>query len=47
MSMYILLEYSQIYSMKSQSLWIYYREKVDDVIFNDNASNDKSFEYKK
>ena len=44
MPMYNLLEYSQNYSMTSGSLWNYYRDKIDDV--DDNASDDKSFEYK-
>ena len=44
MPMYNLLEYSQNYSMTSESLWSYYRDKIDDV--DDNASDGKSFEYK-
>ena len=35
MSMHNLLEHSDNYSIKSGSLWNYYREKIDDV--NDNA----------
>ena len=31
MPMYNLLEYSQNYSMTSESLWNYYRDKIDDV----------------
>ena len=44
MPMYIVLEYSQNYSITSGSLWNYYRDKIDDV--NDNASDGKSFKYK-
>ena len=33
--------------MASESSWMYYREEVDDVALNDNASDDKSFEYEK
>ena len=44
MPMYNLLEYSSNYSMKSGSLWNYYRDKIDDV--DDDASNNKSFKYK-
>ena len=44
MPMYNLLEYSQHYSMISESLWNYYRDEIDDV--DDNASDAKSFEYK-
>ena len=39
-----LLEYSQIYSIASGSLWNYYRDKIHDV--DDNASDGKSFKYK-
>ena len=58
MPMYNLLEYSGNYSMTSESLWNYYRDKVnDDVnkIDNNNSTNrlnnnkivtSKSFEYK-
>ena len=42
--MYNLLEYSQNYSVASEKLWNYYRDKVDDV--DDSASNRKSFKYK-
>ena len=42
--MYNLLEYSQNYSVKSGSLWNYYRDKIEDV--DDNASNSKSFNHK-
>ena len=45
--MYILLKYSHNYSMTSRSWWIYSRVEVDDVAVNDNASDDKSSEYKK
>ena len=31
MPMYNLLEYSQNYSMTSESLWNYYRDEIDDV----------------
>ena len=41
--MFNLLEYSQNYLMKSQSLWNYYRDEVNDV--NDNASIGRSFKY--
>ena len=44
MPMYNLLECSQIYSMRSGSLWNCYRDKTDDV--DDNASEGKSFKYK-
>ena len=44
MPMYNLLKYSSNYSMKSGSLWNYYRGKIDDV--DDDASNSKSFKYK-
>ena len=40
-----LLEYSQHYSMISGGSWNYYRDEIDDV--DDNASDGKSFEYKK
>ena len=43
MPMYNLFEYSQHYSMTSESLWIYYRYKIDDV--GDNTSDSKSFNY--
>ena len=44
MPMYNLLECSQIYSMRSGSLWNCYRDKTDNV--DDNASDGKSFKYK-
>ena len=44
MLMYNLLEYNQNYSMTSGSLWNYYRDETDNV--DDNASDDKSFNYK-
>ena len=44
MLMYNLLEYSQNYSMKSGSLWSYYRGEIDNV--DDSASDGKSFIYK-
>ena len=44
MSMYNLLEYSQNYSMTSESLWNYFRDEIDNI--DDNASDDKSFKYK-
>ena len=44
MVMYNLLEYSQNYSMTSESLWSCCRDKIDDVY--DNASDGKSFKYK-
>ena len=40
MPMYNLLEYSQHYSMISESLWNDYRDEIDD-----NASYGKSFKY--
>ena len=42
--MYNLLEYSQNYSLKSGSLWNYYRDEIYDA--DDNASDGKSFKYK-
>ena len=33
------------YSMTSGSLWNYYRDKIDNVNVNDDASDGKSFEY--
>ena len=42
--MYNLLEYSQNYFMTTGNLWNYDRDEIDDV--DDNASDDKSFEYK-
>lgn len=44
MLMHNLLECSDNYPMTSGSLRNYYRDKI--VIAEDNASNDKSFEYK-
>ena len=44
MPMYNLLEYSDNYSMASESLYNYYRNEIDGV--GDNASFGKSFEYK-
>ena len=44
MAMYILLEYNQNYSMTSETLRNYYRDKIDDV--DDNVSHGKSFKYK-
>ena len=44
MPMYNMLEYSQNYSMTSESLWNYYRDEIDDV--DNNASDSKSFNYK-
>ena len=44
MPMYILLDYSQNYSMTSGSLWNYYRDEIDDN--NDNASDGKSLSRK-
>ena len=56
MLMYNLLEYSDKYSITSESLWNYYRDEVnDDENENDNANNrinnnkaitSKSFKYK-
>ena len=56
MAMYNLLEYNENYSMTSESLWIYYRDKVNnDENVNGNANNgiinnktitSKSFQYK-
>ena len=40
MPMYNLLEYSQNYSVTSESLWNYYRDEIDN--FDDNASDGKS-----
>ena len=45
MAMYHLLEYSQNYSMTSESLWNYYRDEIDCV--DDNASDNKSYKHKK
>ena len=45
MSMYNLLGYSQNYSVTSRSLWNYYKDEIDNI--NDNASDGKSFKYKK
>ena len=45
MLMYKLLEYSHNYSVTSGSLLNYYRDEVDKVDFNDNASDGKSFNY--
>ena len=42
--MYNLLEYSHNYLMTSESLFNYYRDKIDEV--DNNASDGKSFEYK-
>ena len=57
MSMYNMLEYSNNYSMKSGSLWNFYRNEVNDDANENNAANNrtsnikmitsKSFEYKK
>ena len=57
MSMYNMLEYSDNYSMKSGSLWNFYRNEVNDNANENNAANNrtsnikmitsKSFEYKK
>ena len=44
MPMYNLLEYSDNYSMTSETLWNYYRDDVDNV--NDNLSDVKSCMYK-
>ena len=56
MPMYNLLEYRDNYSMASQSLWSYYREKMNNDANENNANNyrvdnsktvtSKSFEYK-
>ena len=46
MSMYNLLEYSHNYSITSGRLQNYYGDKIDYFHINDEASNDKSFEYK-
>ena len=45
MPMYNLLEYSQNYSMTSENLWNYHRDQI--VNINDNASDGKSFKYKR
>ena len=42
----ILLEHNPNYWMTSRSLWIYYKDEIDDV-GNDNASDGKSFQYTK
>ena len=57
MSMYNLLEYSDNYSMKSGSLWNFYRDEVNGDANENNAANNrisnikmitsKSFEYNK
>ena len=39
-----LLEYNENYSVTSENLWNYYRDKIDDA--DDNASNSKFFKYK-
>ena len=44
MSMYNLLEQNHNYSMKSGSLQNYFRERIDDVDVNKNASDGKSFQ---
>ena len=44
MPMYNQLEYNQNYSTTSESLWNYYRDKMDGVY--DNASGGKTFRYK-
>ena len=44
MPLYNLLEYSQISSTTSESLWSYYIDKIDDV--DDNASDGKPFKNK-
>ena len=56
MPTYILLEYSDNYSMTSGSLWNYYRDKINDSAYENNDANhyrvnnktttSKSFEYK-
>ena len=45
MPMYNLSECSGNYAMASRSLWNCYREKIDGVDADDNASFGKSFEY--
>lgn len=45
MPMYKLSEYSGNYATASRSLWNCYREKIDGVDADDNASFGKSFEY--
>ena len=42
---YNLLEYSNKYSMSSESLWNYHREEIDDG-FDDDASEGRSCKYK-
>ena len=55
--MYNLLEYSDNYSMTSESFWNYYRDQVNDNAYknndagnyrinNNNTTTSKSFEYK-
>ena len=54
--MYNLLEYSDNYSMTSESFWNYYRDQVNDNAYknndagnyriNNNNTTSKSFEYK-
>ena len=41
-----LLEYSYNYSITSEGLWNYHRDKIDDVDLNDNVSDSKSFKCK-
>ena len=41
MPMYNLLEYSNNYSMTSRSLWIYYRDEVNDSA-NETDDNDNN-----
>ena len=45
MLMHNLLEYSHNYSMTSGNLSNYYRDKIDYVDINDNASNGKTLEH--
>ena len=44
MSIYDLLEYSQNFSIKSRSLWNYYRDEIDNV--DDNPLDGKPFKYR-
>ena len=46
MLMYNLFEYSHNCFMTSGSLWNYYKDEIDEINVNNNASDTKSFKYK-
>ena len=46
MPMYNLFEYGHNYCVRSGGLWNCYRDKIDDVDLNDNASDGQSIKYK-